>query len=35
VNDDYVKGSTSMDNFDMYEYLENIGVDMDSVDWSH
>jgi hypothetical protein len=33
--EDYVKGSTIMDNFDMYEYLKIIGVDMDKVEYWH
>jgi hypothetical protein len=28
-----VSGSTFMDNFDMHEYLENIGIDMSKVTW--
>lgn len=31
--EDYIKGSTYMDNFDMYEYLKIIGVDMDKVEY--
>jgi len=32
--DDYaVRGSTIMDNFDMAEYLKEIGVDMECVTW--
>ena len=32
-NKDYVTGYVSMDNFDMYTYLENIGVPMQVVRW--
>ena len=33
-DDDYmVSGWTYMDNFNMYEYLKNIGVNMDVVKW--
>jgi hypothetical protein len=32
--EDYVKGSTFMDNFDMNFYLESIGIDMSKVEWS-
>jgi hypothetical protein len=28
---DYIHGSTNIDNFDMWNYLESIGVDMDKV----
>ena len=30
-----IKGFTSMDNFDMEEYLKVIGVDLDEVEWPH
>jgi hypothetical protein len=30
-----VEGYTDMDNFDMREFLEKIGVDMDAVEWWH
>lgn len=33
--EDYIEGSTSMDNFDMYEYLKIIGVNMDKVKYWH
>jgi hypothetical protein len=33
-NDGYITGSTSMDNFDMEEFLEKIDVNMNKVDWS-
>jgi hypothetical protein len=33
VDDEIVKGWTSMDNFDMREFLERIGVDMKKVSW--
>lgn len=33
-NNDYIAGSTWMDNFDMEEFLEKIDVDMDKVSWS-
>lgn len=33
-SDGYITGSTDMDNFDMYEFLEKIDVDMNKVDWS-
>ncbi len=32
---DYVKMSTSMDNFDMYEFLEKIGVDVSKLESWH
>ena len=32
---DYVKLHTWMDNFDMYEYLEKIGIDMTKVEEWH
>ena len=35
VSFDYVKGSTMMDNFDMYKFLENIGVAEDDIEWEH
>ena len=31
---EYITGYTYMDNFDMYEFLEKIDVDMNRVDWS-
>lgn len=33
VNDDYIFGETSMDNFSMYDYFDFIGVDQDFVSW--
>ena len=33
-NQDYVTGYVSMDNFDMCDYLSNIGVPMQYVRWS-
>lgn len=33
-NEWYIIGNTFMDNFDMEEYLENIGVNMKNVNWS-
>ena len=33
-DDVYVRGCTSMDNFDMYEFLVFLGVDMDMVIFS-
>lgn len=35
VDDDKVSGHTWMDNFDMHEYLKDIGVDMSKVKWEH
>lgn len=32
-NDEYIAGSTWMDNFDMYGYLKNIEVDLSNVVW--
>ena len=32
-NDDYITGYVDMDNFDMWEYLENIKVPMEFVRW--
>lgn len=31
VDDDFVSGSTLMDNFDMYAFLVSIGIDMSKV----
>lgn len=33
-NGKYIGGYTSMDNFDMREFLKKIGVDMRNVKWS-
>lgn len=33
VCQDYVKGETTMDNFDMAEFLERIGVPENRIDW--
>jgi len=33
-NEEHIKGYTYMDNFDMHEFLEKIGVDIDKVEWS-
>lgn len=33
-NKTWIGGHTSMDNFDMYEFLESIDVNMRHVDWS-
>jgi hypothetical protein len=33
-NSDYITGYVEMDNFDMWEYLENIKVPMEFVRWS-
>jgi len=33
-DEDTIKGSTSMDNFDMDEFLRQIGVSMKTVEWS-
>jgi len=33
-NENYLKGSTWMDNFDMREFMEKIGVDMEEVRWA-
>ena len=35
LTDDYIKGYTSMDNFDMGEFLANIGVNADDIEWWH
>ena len=35
VTETTVEGSTWMDNFDMYEYLEQIGVKREDVEWEH
>ncbi len=32
--DDLVKGSTDMDNFDMNIFLEKIGIDEEKIHWS-
>ena len=31
--EDVISGSCFMDNFDMYEFLERIGIDMDQVEY--
>lgn len=33
-NEKTIEGSTYMDNFDMREFLENIGVKMNKVKWN-
>lgn len=34
-NDDFITGFTWMDNFDMYDFLKEIGINVDScVEWS-
>lgn len=33
--DEYIRGSVSMDNFDMSEFLEKIGVDERFIDWTY
>ena len=33
-NDTHITGSTWMDNFDMYDFLQDIGVNDKYVDWS-
>jgi hypothetical protein len=30
-----IEGSTWMDNFNMHEFLENIGVDADKIKWGY
>jgi hypothetical protein len=35
TTNDYVRGHASMDNFDMWKFLEVIGVDMDKVNWEN
>jgi len=32
---DYVEGRTDMDNFDMGEYLEDIGIPTNAIKWWH
>ena len=32
-NETFISGYTYMDNFDFYEFLEQIDVDMDKVEW--
>jgi hypothetical protein len=34
-DDDYIKGSTWMDNFDMSEYLSKIGVPSHEITWTY
>ncbi|HBY20777.1 MAG TPA: hypothetical protein DEG71_07185 [Clostridiales bacterium] len=34
-NDNYIKGETSMDNFDMEIFLEEIGVKSGDIEWWH
>lgn len=29
----FIRGSTNMDNFDMAEFMEKIGIDMSKVEW--
>jgi len=29
-----IKGTTFMDNFDMYQFFERLGIDMEKVRWS-
>jgi len=33
VGEKYIHGWCSMDNFDMYKFLEYIGIDMNKVEW--
>ena len=33
-NENYISGYTWMDNFDMYEFLEEIDINPNSADWS-
>jgi hypothetical protein len=33
-NDEFIEGYTYMDNFDMDEFLEKIGVDKSKIDWT-
>lgn len=33
VTEHTIKGSTWMDNFDMYEFMELIGIDPDLAEW--
>ena len=33
--DDTISGTTSMDNFDMAEFLTEIGVNSNFIDWNH
>lgn len=35
VTDSHVKGSTMMDNFDMEEYLAEIGVNEEDIEWGY
>ncbi len=32
-NESSIEGYTYMDNFDMHEFLEKIGVDSDKIEW--
>ncbi len=34
VNEFYVKGETSMDNFNMQDFLKCIGVKSEDIDWN-
>lgn len=34
ITNELVLGNTSMDNFDMYEFLDIIGIDVDRVRWN-
>lgn len=34
-DDGYLRGSTCMDNFNMYEFLIKIGIDSNDVEWSY
>ena len=31
--EDELTGTTGMDNFSMYEYMEKLGIDMSKIDW--
>lgn len=33
INDEYVRGYTDMNNFDMWKYLKDIGVKEEDIDW--
>ena len=35
IDEDEVRGDTSMDNFDMVEFLHAIGVPNDKIEWDH
>jgi hypothetical protein len=35
ITEDEIVGRTNMDNFDMHQFLERIGVDISKVEWEY